>query len=81
MGRLHSNLSSMACFESLQCPAGPLADGLIEGGMPVARVRKIAQATAFLGPTACLSAAAICDDGPATVGKAPTHNAGGQSPR
>ena len=40
--------------------------------MPVARVRKIAQATAFLGPTACLTAAAICDDGPATVGKAST---------
>lgn len=54
------------------CPTGPLADGLIEGGMPVARVRKIAQATAFLGPTACLTAAAICDDGPATVGKAST---------
>ena len=29
--------------------AGPVADGLIEGGMPVARVRKLAQATAFLG--------------------------------
>ncbi len=37
--------------------------------MPVARVRKIAQATAFLGPTACLSAAAVCDDGPVTVGE------------
>ena len=37
--------------------------------MPVARVRKLAQATAFLGPTACLAAAAVYDDGPATVGK------------
>ena len=57
------------CSESPHCHAGPLADGLIEKGMPVARVRKIAQATAFLGPTACLTAAAVCDDGPATVGR------------
>ena len=49
--------------------AGPVADGLIEGGMPVARVRKLAQATAFLGPTAALAAAAVCDDGPVTVGE------------
>jgi hypothetical protein len=48
---------------------GPLADGLIEGGMPVGRVRKLAQATAFLGPTAALAAAAVCDDGPITVGE------------
>ncbi len=37
--------------------------------MPVARVRKLAQATAFLGPTACLTAASVCDDGPITVGE------------
>lgn len=35
----------------------------------MARVRKLAQATAFLGPTACLAGAAFCDDGPLTVGK------------
>lgn len=51
---------------------GPLADGLIEGGMPVGRVRKLAQATAFLGPTAALAAAAVCDDGPITVGEPST---------
>ena len=55
--------------------AGPAADGLIEGGMPVARVRKLAQATAFLGPTACLAAAAVCDDGPVTVGETPMPSA------
>ena len=35
----------------------------------MARVRKLAQATAFLGPTACLAGAAACDDGPLTVGE------------
>lgn len=59
----------MVRVESLRCPAGPAADGLIEGGMPVARVRKLAQATAFLVPSACLAAAAVYDDGPATVGE------------
>lgn len=48
--------------------AGPLADGLIERGWPVARVRKLAQSAAFLCPTACLLAAANCDDGPTSVG-------------
>ncbi len=48
--------------------AGPLADGLIERGWPVARVRKLAQITAFLCPTACLLATANCDDGPTSVG-------------
>ncbi|EIE18552.1 MFS general substrate transporter, partial [Coccomyxa subellipsoidea C-169] len=47
--------------------AGPLADGLIERGWPVARVRKLAQITAFLCPTACLLATANCDDGPTSV--------------
>lgn len=32
-------------------------------------MRKLAQATAFLGPTACLAGAAACDDGPLTVGE------------
>lgn len=34
--------------------AGQAADRLIEGGMPVRRVRQLAQSTAFLGPAACL---------------------------
>jgi ACS family sodium-dependent inorganic phosphate cotransporter len=37
--------------------AGPTADALIARGMPVPSVRKIAQCTAFLLPTACLLAA------------------------
>jgi hypothetical protein len=49
--------------------AGPAADALIARGWPVARVRKAAQAIAFLGPTACLVGAANCDDGPASVGE------------
>lgn len=34
--------------------AGQAADRLIEGGMPVRRVRQLAQSTAFLAPAACL---------------------------
>ncbi|WIA10034.1 hypothetical protein OEZ85_010246 [Tetradesmus obliquus] len=37
--------------------AGPTADALIARGVPVPTVRKIAQCTAFLLPTACLLAA------------------------
>ncbi len=48
--------------------AGPSADALIARGWPVARVRRLAQATAFLGPAACLTAAAFSEDGPQTVG-------------
>jgi hypothetical protein len=53
---------------AISVTAGPLADGLIERGWPVARVRKLAQTTAFLCPTACLLAAANCEDGPTSVG-------------
>lgn len=49
--------------------AGPAADALIARGWPVARVRKAAQALAFLTPSACLMAAASCDDGPVSVGE------------
>ncbi|KAK9902140.1 hypothetical protein WJX75_005702 [Coccomyxa subellipsoidea] len=52
---------------AISVTAGPLADGLIERGWPVARVRKLAQTTAFLCPTACLLAAANCEDGPTSV--------------
>lgn len=48
--------------------AGPSADALIARGWPVASVRRLAQATAFLGPAACLTAAAFSEDGPQTVG-------------
>ncbi|KAK9822812.1 hypothetical protein WJX81_002343 [Elliptochloris bilobata] len=47
--------------------AGPSADALIARGWPVASVRRLAQATAFLGPAACLTAAAFTEDGPQTV--------------
>ncbi len=53
--------------------AGPSADALIAAGWPVARVRKSAQAVAFLGPAACLVGAAACDDGPTTVGARLLH--------
>ena len=48
--------------------AGSAADGLVTAGWPVARVRKIAQCTAFLGPAACLAAAALIDDPWTAVG-------------
>jgi ACS family sodium-dependent inorganic phosphate cotransporter len=38
--------------------AGPAADALVARGVPVSTVRKLAQGTAFLVPTACLLAAA-----------------------
>ena len=53
--------------------AGPSADALIARGWPVASVRRLAQATAFLGPAACLTAAAFSEDGPQTVGAFATH--------
>ena len=51
--------------------AGPAADYLISEGWPVTRVRKIAQAIAFLGPAACLALAMTLPEGSevATVGK------------
>lgn len=42
--------------------AGPTADALIARGTPVASVRKLAQCTAFLVPTACLLAASQPSD-------------------
>ncbi|KAF6265210.1 major facilitator superfamily domain-containing protein [Scenedesmus sp. NREL 46B-D3] len=42
--------------------AGPTADALIARGVPVPTVRKIAQCTAFLLPTACLLAASLPTD-------------------
>jgi ACS family sodium-dependent inorganic phosphate cotransporter len=48
--------------------AGTVADALIARGMPVAHVRKLAQCTAFLGPSLCLLGAALTDDSTATVG-------------
>ena len=38
---------------------GQIADRLIEGGMPVRRVRQLAQSTAFVAPAACLCAASV----------------------
>jgi MFS transporter, ACS family, solute carrier family 17 (sodium-dependent inorganic phosphate cotransporter), other len=51
--------------------AGPSADYLISAGWDVALVRKLAQATAFLGPAICLSAASTvaAGDNAATVGE------------
>lgn len=57
--------------------AGPTADALIASGWPVARVRKAAQAVAFLGPTACLAAASVTDDGATTVGAHDSSNRAG----
>lgn len=48
--------------------AGPAADYFISQGTPVARVRKVSQCLAFLGPTVCLSAAAFTDDNWLAVG-------------
>ena len=45
-----------------------MADSLVTKGWPVARVRKLSQAIAFLGPAACLSAAIQFDDSYITVG-------------
>ncbi|CAG9464006.1 unnamed protein product [Pedinophyceae sp. YPF-701] len=44
--------------------AGPSADGLIERGWPTSRVRKTAQALAFLGPLGCLVAVPAFQDQP-----------------
>lgn len=49
--------------------AGPTADALIARGWPVARVRKLAQCTAFLGPAACLAFASGSTDSTLTVGE------------
>jgi ACS family sodium-dependent inorganic phosphate cotransporter len=43
--------------------AGPLADSLVAKGMPVSRVRKLAQGAAFLVPSACLLAASALAGG------------------
>lgn len=51
--------------------AGPAADALIEAGWDVARVRKLAQLVAFMGPAACLLTAMAIDDGYVTVGAHP----------
>ena len=51
--------------------AGSAADGLVAAGWPVARVRKAAQCTAFLGPALCLAGAAFVDDAWGAVGAAP----------
>ena len=50
--------------------AGSAADGLVAAGWPVARVRKAAQCTAFLGPALCLAGAAFVDDAWGAVGAA-----------
>jgi ACS family sodium-dependent inorganic phosphate cotransporter len=47
--------------------AGPLADGLIARGVAVGNVRKLAQSAAFVGPAACLGAAAAAGDGDVAV--------------
>jgi ACS family sodium-dependent inorganic phosphate cotransporter len=49
--------------------AGPLADALLEAGVPLVTARKAAQAAAFLPPAAALVAAGTLarGDGPATV--------------
>ena len=47
---------------------GPLADNLLERGWEVSRVRKTAQAIAFLGPASAMTGAAAIDDPTLTVG-------------
>ena len=51
--------------------AGSAADGLVEAGWPVARVRKASQCAAFLGPALCLAGASYVDDAWGAVGAAP----------
>ncbi|KAL3151747.1 hypothetical protein ABBQ38_012724 [Trebouxia sp. C0009 RCD-2024] len=48
--------------------AGTAGDALISKGMPVLRVRKLAQCTAFLGPALCLAGASLTDDSHLKVG-------------
>jgi len=38
---------------------GPIADRMVEQGMPLTRVRKICQGVAFIGPAACMIGCAI----------------------
>eukprot|EP00798_Chlamydomonas_sp_ICE-L_P002986 gene2986-12994_t len=38
---------------------GPVADGLVEKGMPLTKVRKLAQGIAFIGPAMCMLACAF----------------------
>ncbi|KAF5840713.1 major facilitator superfamily domain-containing protein [Dunaliella salina] len=38
---------------------GPIADSMVERGMPLTRVRKICQGIAFLGPAACMVGCAL----------------------
>lgn len=38
---------------------GPVADGMVDRGVPLTRVRKICQGVAFLGPAACMVACAL----------------------
>ena len=47
--------------------AGQVADKLLDGGMPVRRVRWLAQSTAFLAPAACLAAAGAAEGSQASI--------------
>ena len=51
--------------------AGTAGDALISKGMPVVKVRKLAQCTAFLGPALCLAGASLTDDSHLKVGQFP----------
>lgn len=54
--------------------AGTAGDALISKGMPVLRVRKLAQCTAFLGPALCLAGASLTDDSHLKVGQYPCNS-------
>ena len=47
---------------------GPVADGLVEKGMPLTKVRKLAQGIAFVGPAMCMIACGMLT--PAGLGPA-----------
>lgn len=51
--------------------AGTAGDALVSKGVPVVRVRKLAQCIAFLGPALCLAGASLSDDSYLKVGQSP----------
>jgi len=46
-------------YTILHLQVGPIADRMVEQGMPLTRVRKICQGIAFLGPAACMVGCAL----------------------
>ena len=76
MAHIQVSLAPPIAALAASAVAGSAADGLVAAGWPVARVRKAAQCTAFLGPALCLAGAAFVDDAWGAVGAVqPTEHA------